>query len=325
MNNIRNIIITFLFASIYIIIAITARTNYSIIGPGEIDNITNQIKIEGIENKNNFNTVAVYEIYKPTAFLRMVYELNKDWKEESIENLEMENINPKDYAKMSKLSKESSYINSVISAYNEANLKDKEIKINYKFDGYKILLKPSNIKNIEIGNLVKKINGIELTENNLFSIFSKIDVGDRFTITLFNDNEEKNITLKKEKDKKFILIPYYNIISTTPKITFPGLNDNSGGASGGFIQALSIYSNLFNLDLKNLKIAGTGTINTKGICGPIGGVVQKLKTCEKNNVDIFFVPESNKIGLSKVTPKTNIKIIYVETLKQAIKYLEELI
>ena len=70
-------------------------------------------------------------------------------------------------------------------------------------------------------------------------------------------------------------------------------NDLIGGPSGGLIQTLSIYTDLLNISLKGLKVSGTGTIDSDGVVGPIGGIKQKIYTVASKDVDLFFVPNDN--------------------------------
>ena len=101
--------------------------------------------------------------------------------------------------------------------------------------------------------------------------------------------------------------------------------DSEGGPSGGFMTSLAIYTKLTNIDLlKGRKIVGTGTIDSNGLVGEIGGVKYKLKGAVKNNADIFFVPEGNYDEAVKIKKEKNysIEIVKVKRLHDAIEYLE---
>lgn len=90
--------------------------------------------------------------------------------------------------------------------------------------------------------------------------------------------------------------------------------------------SLAIYDRLVDIDLtKGRKIVGTGTIDQEGRVGEIGGVTYKLMGAVDNKADIFFVPAANYEEAMEAKEKYDydIEIVQVETLVDAIKYLEE--
>ena len=90
---------------------------------------------------------------------------------------------------------------------------------------------------------------------------------------------------------------------------------------------LAIYSELTNLKLpKDLKIAGTGTIEDDEKIGPIDAVKYKLLGAEKNKVNIFFVPKENYKEALKIKKKhkLKLKIVKVSKIDDAIDYLNSL-
>ena len=88
--------------------------------------------------------------------------------------------------------------------------------------------------------------------------------------------------------------------------------------------SLAIYTKLTGIDLlKGRKIVGTGTIDSNGNVGEIGGVKYKLKGAVTNDADIFMVPEENYEEAIKIKNEKNydIDIVKVENLHSAIEYL----
>ena len=88
--------------------------------------------------------------------------------------------------------------------------------------------------------------------------------------------------------------------------------------------SLAIYTKLTGIDLlKGRKIVGTGTIDSNGNVGEIGGVKYKLMGAEKGKADIFFVPEENYDEALQVKKEKNyqIEVVKVKTLHEAIEYL----
>ena len=74
------------------------------------------------------------------------------------------------------------------------------------------------------------------------------------------------------------------------------------------------------------KVVGTGTIESDGTVGEIGGVKYKVLGASKNGMDIFFCPKENYKEAVDVKTKRDldIDIIKVSTLEDAIEYLNNL-
>jgi PDZ domain-containing protein len=103
----------------------------------------------------------------------------------------------------------------------------------------------------------------------------------------------------------------------------------TGGPSGGLIFALGIVEKLTQADLiRSRNIAGTGTITTDGLVGPIGGIAEKIIGAKNDGVDLFFTPINNcqdinnpdQIGVGKGGKV--MKIVPVATLAEAIEVLK---
>lgn len=103
----------------------------------------------------------------------------------------------------------------------------------------------------------------------------------------------------------------------------------TGGPSGGLIFALGIVEKLTQQDLiRSRNIAGTGTITTDGLVGPIGGIAEKIIGAQNDGVDLFFTPIKNcqdiknpdQLGAGKGGKR--MKIVPVATLAEAIAVLK---
>ena len=91
------------------------------------------------------------------------------------------------------------------------------------------------------------------------------------------------------------------------------------------MMALAIYNGLVKEDItKGDIIIGTGTIDKDGNVGEIDGVKYKLLGAEKKKAKVFLCPKDNYKEAMKIKKENNlkIKIKSVETLKEAIEYLE---
>ncbi|MBO1578804.1 MULTISPECIES: SepM family pheromone-processing serine protease [Bacillus] len=146
----------------------------------------------------------------------------------------------------------------------------------------------------------------------------------------------EKLTLKQIPDGKgrvgigVSIAPYKELV-VDPKVKID--SHEIGGPSAGLMFTLEIYNQLIEKDMtKGHEIAGTGTINEKGEIGPIGGIQQKVVAASDAGAEIFFAPnekgapESNyKDALEAAKDiKTKMKIVPVDTLDDALAYLEKM-
>jgi PDZ domain-containing protein len=95
---------------------------------------------------------------------------------------------------------------------------------------------------------------------------------------------------------------------------------NIGGPSAGLMWTLGLIDVLTPGDLTGGRtIAGTGTIDSAGVVGPIGGVQQKVAAAEKAGATVFFVPVAN--ANDAATVDHGVTLVPVRTYQQALKWL----
>ena len=98
--------------------------------------------------------------------------------------------------------------------------------------------------------------------------------------------------------------------------------DEIGGPSAGMIFALAVYEALTPGGLTGgLDVSGTGTIDTSGSVGPIGGLPQKLWAAAEAGTDLMLMPLANCEHLPRRLPE-GLRIAPVETLSEAISVIE---
>ena len=98
----------------------------------------------------------------------------------------------------------------------------------------------------------------------------------------------------------------------------------TGGPSGGLAFALGIVELLTPENiLRGRSVASTGTIDSEGNVGGIGGVAEKILAAEKAGATLILVPTSNCQDLAPgaVTIPKGIKVAAVSTLKEALTAL----
>lgn len=98
----------------------------------------------------------------------------------------------------------------------------------------------------------------------------------------------------------------------------------TGGPSGGLAFAIGIVELLTSENILNGRsVATTGTIDSNGNVGSIGGVAEKILAAKKAGATLFLVPQSNCKDLAPDVAKIpqGIKVAAVSSLNEAITAL----
>lgn len=192
---------------------------------------------------------------------------------------------------------------------------------------------------LKLGDRILAVDGQSLQTAEQFIAYMKTK----------KQNDEvsvKYVRKNKEKEDKLVLKPIPEdksragigvSIITDKKLTVnPNVKIDAhkiGGPSAGLMFTLEIYNQLVKEDItKGHEIAGTGTINEKGEVGPIGGVSQKVVAAHNAGAEVFFAPNENGKENSNYKEavktakdiKTKMKIIPVDTLDDALTYLDKM-
>lgn len=98
--------------------------------------------------------------------------------------------------------------------------------------------------------------------------------------------------------------------------------DNVGGPSAGMMFALGIIDTLTPGELNGgADVAGTGTIDSGGTVGPIGGIRQKMHGAVGAGADYFLAPAANCDEVVGYVP-AGLQVFSVATLDDALAVLE---
>ena len=102
------------------------------------------------------------------------------------------------------------------------------------------------------------------------------------------------------------------------------LDENIGGPSAGLVFALAVYDTLTPGSLSGgHHIAGTGSLDTDGRVGPIGGVEQKIVAADEAGAELFLVPPDNcAAALSARVDEDGIRLVRAPTVRSAVRSLE---
>ncbi|MFE2944249.1 PDZ domain-containing protein [Streptomyces sp. NPDC059255] len=110
--------------------------------------------------------------------------------------------------------------------------------------------------------------------------------------------------------------------------TFPFTVDiklaDVGGPSAGLMFSLGIVDKLTPGSLTGGKfVAGTGTIDDKGVVGPIGGIEMKLVGARNAGARYFLTPDENCADAASDIPD-GLTLVRVKTIKDATASLEKI-
>lgn len=119
-------------------------------------------------------------------------------------------------------------------------------------------------------------------------------------------------------------------ITIGPGYNFPfdvdlRIDEAIGGPSAGLIFAIAVYDTLTpGALIGGGQVAGTGTIDSRGTVGPIGGVQQKVVGAADAGAELFLVPPGNcASALRADVQEDEIRLVRTPTMSSAIRSLEK--
>lgn len=238
-----------------------------------------------------------------------------------------------------------SSINQAIKAAFDAAEKSYE----FDYQGVYILevIKESDFANsLKVGDLVQEINGQQFeSAEDFIDYVANQNVADQVELQIKRDDEELTLTgelIELESGKTGIGI---GLVDETRIMTDPEVRIQAtdiGGPSAGLMFALELYTQLIDENIRtDHRIAGTGTIGPDGEVGRIGGADKKVVAADAEEIEYFFVPDDDLLTENQVESSdslsnydlaiqtaeaidTDMEIIPVKTLDDAITFLEEL-
>lgn len=323
---IRQNIKTFCLFFILLII-LTFEFPYYIETPGGIIETSKRFEIDSsYDSKGSFNLAYVGQL-RATLPLILYAKINQDWEVIPKSKIVLENETIEDVQFRDHLMLEEANHIAIKLAYQKA--KKEYHSTNHQL--YVTYIDNLAKTNLKIQDQIIKINHVNVsTKKQLQEYINQKQVGEQLEIEVMHKQKKyirKAKVIEYEHQKLLgILVTEKKEIQTNPSINIQFKNKESG-ASGGFMMTLSIYNALTPKDLtQGLKIVGTGTINEKGIVGPIDGVKYKLMGAVKQKADLFFVPSGDNYKEAIKTKKEkhySIKIVPVNNLDDAINYLQK--
>lgn len=330
---------------ILLIIVLLFPIPYYIEGPGSTENLKEFVRVDQQKDTESgafyLTTVGVR---KATIASALLAEFS-DFKEVISKKDLMGTSNDSEYSRIQQY-----YMDSSKNTAIEQALKLAQVPYEMEFKGVYVLAIEENSDfkgKISVGDTVTGIDGQTFQSSEAFvNYVKKQKVGQEVTVSYLQDGQKKEATgklIELSTDKKpgigIGLTDHTEINSSIPVEIDSG---DIGGPSAGLMFTLETYEQLTKKNMrKGHEIAGTGTINSEGVIGRIGGIDKKVKTASDNHMEIFFAPDDELTDeMKKADPKvqsnyeeakaaaekigTTMKIVPVKTVQDALDYLEQL-
>ena len=317
----------FILLIIIILFMFYYETPYIIYKSGGTIDLNKRVIVEkDYEESGSFYMSYVTAMKGSPAFV-LLSHIIPDWDLEKIEDVSNESSYD-DIMEAGKVYLNEGIDNAIIAAFNESdydiNITKEIIKVIYISDKAKT--------DIKVGDTILKIDDHDVNGfNEVRTYINSLKENQEVNIIVNNNGKEyerKAIIYKDDDNLLKIGVAFNTTYEYETEIPVKiNMKNNESGSSGGLMMSLAVYNALTDEDItKGLKIVGTGSINADGSIDEIGGVKYKVLGAEKIKADIFFCPKENYEEAIEVKNKRNlkIKVVQVESLKDAIEYLNSI-
>ena len=172
---------------------------------------------------------------------------------------------------------------------------------------------------LEVRDILLAVNGQKVTTSQqVVDLVDKTPPGDAVSFLVRRGTRQLTVVVKPKTVDGDPRVG----VTTGPGYVFPfqirvDIPDNIGGPSAGLMFSLAIYDTLTPGSLTGGAIvAGTGTIDTTGAVGPIGGIQQKVVAARQSGAKIFLVPADNCAD-ALGAPNDGMRLVKVTTMHDA--------
>ncbi len=185
---------------------------------------------------------------------------------------------------------------------------------------------------LQPGDIIKSINGTQITTGGdtgtaqVQSAIQKLTPGQQATFVVSRAGKTQTVTTSTTKNSqgKAVVGIAVQTESTFPFTVNIQLN-GVGGPSAGMMFALGIIDKLTpGGDLTGGKVvAGTGTIDSSGNVGAIGGIQMKTIGARRDGATVFLAPADNCAD-AKANLPSGLELAKVSTLQDALTALTDI-
>lgn len=318
-DNLKGILIL-----VFIYLLFNYKLDFSIYSPGGLINMSDRIVSKDTINESigtiNMTYVSLVKGTIPTYLLAKIIPT---WDIVPNEKITYDG-DLDETIKIDRYYLEESISNAYMVAYNEAGIEYDIVKSN----NYITYIYEGADTDLKLFDNILKYDNIEFsTFTTMQEYITSKNVGDKVKFLVLRDGKEKECFAKlidiEGSSKVGVSTALVNEYESEIDIDVKSKSSESG-SSGGFMTALAIYNALTQDDItKGKVIAGTGTIDSIGNVGEIGGVIYKLSGANKHGADLFMVPEANyeEAYNYKKEHDFDIEIVSISNFEEAINFL----
>jgi PDZ domain-containing protein len=178
------------------------------------------------------------------------------------------------------------------------------------------------------GDAIDAVNGTLVTDLEQFQgLMAKTKPGDEVVLDFRRKNATPGVTTVKlgsAPDKKQGVLGIGVVEAPWAPFTINFNLANIGGPSAGLVFSLAVIDKLTTGDLSGDRfVAGTGTINSDGKVGSIGGITHKILAAHEAGATVFLVPADN-CDEAKSAHQDGIDLVKVNKLGDAVDGLKAL-
>lgn len=169
---------------------------------------------------------------------------------------------------------------------------------------------------LRAGDVITGLDGREIRSaaDMIAYMTERVKPGQEVTVRLVRDEAELETsvaTAPSEQDPAravFGVSVQTDVSLDVPRdIQFDTYIAHIGGPSHGAMLTLALIDQLTPGGVTNeLRVAGTGTIETDGSIGMVGGIPQKAYAVSRTAADVFFVPSAGEDAAKEAAPGLNV-------------------
>lgn len=313
---------------VFVLAAVFVRVPYQVEMPGGTINLESRIIVDGEEQKvsGSFN-MAYVSVVQRNLIYTLIGLIHPDWEVEKISDVTFENETIEDSNRRDKLYLEQSKDYAIATALKAANIPYEMVNLENNI----VYIAPEAKTDLKVGDILLECNGKKVeSAEEIKALVDTLDYGTKMNFKVLRDKKEINATgeVVNIDDQHYIGISVTTTFDIKSELNIEiKSKDSEAGPSGGMMMALMTYNAITKQDLTHgKKIVGTGTISLDGTVGEIGGIKYKVMGAARDKADVFLVPKDNYEDAIKVKEekKYKLEIVKVETLQDAINYLENL-
>ncbi len=181
---------------------------------------------------------------------------------------------------------------------------------------------------LEEGDAIDAVNGTPVSDMKQFqSLMEETKPGDEVVLDFRRKNAPPGVVTVKlgsAPDKKQGVLGIGVIEAPWAPFSIHFNLANIGGPSAGLVFSLAVIDKLTTGELSGSKfVAGTGTIDSDGKVGSIGGITHKIYAAHEAGATVFLVPADN-CDEARSAHEDGVDLVKVENLGGAVDALKAL-